>query len=360
MGAGGTSDGAIEVRGLWKVFGPRPERIVGSPTADLSRRELETLTGNVVAVREVDLDVVPGEAFVVMGLSGSGKSTLVRCLTRLVEPTTGTVRIGGVDVTSADADALLDVRRHRVSMVFQHFGLLPHRSLTDNVAFGLEVRGVDKPQRRAKAEEMLELVGLGGLGSARPDQLSGGMQQRVGLARALATGPEILLFDEPFSALDPLIRRDMQDEILRLRSNVSTTMVFITHDLSEALRLGDRIAIMRDGRFVQVGTPSEVVGSPADDYVSNFVRDVSRSHVLAVDSIMAPVAAGASGTNGCSARVPLGTKVRDVMGRLAHHDLPVGVVDDKGTLVGTVDRIAALRLVAGEDVLNVDDGVGGG
>jgi glycine betaine/proline transport system ATP-binding protein len=348
---GGEAASAISVRGLWKVFGPRPQRIVGSASADLSRRELEAATGNVVAVREVDFDVARGEVFVVMGLSGSGKSTLVRCLTRLIEPTAGTVHIGDVDVTAAGDDALLDLRRHRVSMVFQHFGLLPHRSLADNVAFGLEVRGVDKAARRAKAEAMLELVGLGGLGATRPDQLSGGMQQRVGLARALATDPEVMLFDEPFSALDPLIRRDMQDEVIRLRREVSTTMMFITHDLSEALRLGDRIAIMRDGRFVQVGTPAEVVGAPADDYVENFVRDVSRSHVLAVESIMSPVD-GAAGDGYC-ARVPLGTKVRDVMGRLAHNDLPVGVVDDKGRVVGTVDRVAALRLVAGEDVIDV-------
>ena len=290
----GSVGGAISVRGLWKVFGPRAERIVGTPLADLSRRELEGRTGNVVAVRDVDLDVSDGEAFVVMGLSGSGKSTLVRCLTRLVEPTAGTVRIGDVDVTSASSADLLDLRRHRVSMVFQHFGLLPHRDLVDNVAFGLEVQGVDKAVRRTRAEEMLELVGLPGLGSVRPDQLSGGMQQRVGLARALATGPDVLLFDEPFSALDPVIRRDMQDEVLRLRTEVATTMVFITHDLAEALRLGDRIAIMRDGRFVQVGTPAEVVGAPADDDVRTFVRDVARSQVLPVEAVMTP---GAS-TNG--------------------------------------------------------------
>jgi glycine betaine/proline transport system ATP-binding protein len=276
---------------------------------------------------------------------------LVRCLTRLIEPTTGTVRIGDLDVTAADKDQLLDLRRNRVSMVFQHFGLLPHRSLIDNVAFGLEVRGVDKARRRAQAEAVLDLVGLPGLGSARPDQLSGGMQQRVGLARALATGPELLLFDEPFSALDPLIRRDMQDEVLRLRREMKTTMVFITHDLAEALRLGDRIAIMRDGRFVQVGTPAELVGAPADDYVENFVRDVSRSHVLGVESIMTPLVDGAP--DGYCARVPVGTKVRDVMGRLARQELPVAVVDSTGAVVGTVDRIAALRLVAGEDVIDV-------
>ncbi len=335
--------GHITVRGLWKVFGAKPERIVDSPEADLPRRELEARSGNVAAVRGVDLDVERGETFVVMGLSGSGKSTLVRCLTRLVEPTAGTVRIGAVDVTAASEAALLDLRRHRVSMVFQHFGLLPHRDLVDNVAFGLEVQGIGKDVRRARAEDMLELVGLAGLGAVRPDQLSGGMQQRVGLARALATGPEVLLFDEPFSALDPVIRRDMQEEIIRLRGTVATTMVFITHDLVEALRLGDRIAIMRDGRFVQVGTPAEVVGSPVDDDVRAFVRDVSRAQVMPVESVMT----AAPSADGFAARVPVGTKVGAVLGDLARSEHPVAVVDDDDHVLGTVDRATALRVVAG-------------
>lgn len=341
------STSAISVRGLWKVFGSKADRIVGSPEADLSRAELEAKTGCVVAMRDIDLEVAPGEVFVVMGLSGSGKSTLVRCLTRLIEPTAGTVEIGGVDVTKANADELLDIRRRKVSMVFQHFGLLPHRSLIDNVAFGLEVQKVDKSVRRAKAEEQLALVGLGGLGDRRPEQLSGGMQQRVGLARALATDPDILLFDEPFSALDPLIRRDMQDEVLRLRREVNKTMVFITHDLSEALRLGDRIAIMRDGRFVQVGTPEQVVGSPADDYVRNFVRDVPRSHVVAVESVMQPISNAES--LGLGGTVVLGTKVRDVVGMVASSDLPVGVTDVDGSLLGTLNRLDVLKVIAGED-----------
>ncbi len=344
MGNASSTDSIISVRGLWKVFGPRAERIVDSPDADLSRAALEAKTGCVVAVRDVDIEVAPGEVFVVMGLSGSGKSTLVRCLTRLIEPTSGSVTISGVDVTGADHDQLLDLRRHRVSMVFQHFGLLPHRTLIDNVAFGLEVQKLSKPERRAKAEEVLELVGLGGLGMRKPDQLSGGMQQRVGLARALATDPEILLFDEPFSALDPLIRRDMQDEVIRLRREVSKTMVFITHDLAEALRLGDRIAIMRDGRFVQVGTPQEVVGSPADDYVRNFVRDVPRSHVIDVGSVMSPLSPGHH-----AAHVPATTKVRDVVGVLARSELPVCVVDGSGRAVGSVDRMTVLSVIAGED-----------
>jgi glycine betaine/proline transport system ATP-binding protein len=329
---------------MWKVFGPRAERIVNSPEADLPRAELEARTGCVVAMRDINMHVAPGEVFVVMGLSGSGKSTLVRCLTRLIEPTAGSVTISGIDVTDADRDQLLQVRRHKVSMVFQHFGLLPHRTLIDNVAFGLEVQKVDKAQRRARAEEVLELVGLGGLGMRKPDQLSGGMQQRVGLGRALATDPEILLFDEPFSALDPLIRRDMQDEVIRLRREVNKTMVFITHDLSEALRLGDRIAIMRDGRFVQVGTPEEVVGAPADDYVRNFVRDVPRSHVIAVGSVMAPVVPGDH-----AGSVPATTKVRDVVALVTRSELPVQVVDQSGVAVGSIDRVAVLSVIAGED-----------
>jgi glycine betaine/proline transport system ATP-binding protein len=336
----------ITVRNLWKVYGPRPERCCGSELADLPRKVLEARTGNVVAMRDIDLDVAPGEVFVVMGLSGSGKSTLVRCLTRLIEPTSGTVTIQGVDVTRADRDTLLDVRRHKVSMVFQHFGLLPHRTLVDNVAFGLELQGCGKAERRAKAESTLELVGLGGMGAYKPHQLSGGQQQRVGLARALATNPAIMLFDEPFSALDPLIRRDMQDEVVRLRREVNKTMVFITHDLSEALRLGDRIAIMRDGRFVQVGTPQEVVTEPADDYVRNFVRDIPRSHVVPVEAVMSPP----NEANGeVAGDVPVGTKIRDVVALLADSDLPVAVTDAGGTRLGVVTRSDALGVIAGEE-----------
>jgi glycine betaine/proline transport system ATP-binding protein len=339
------SEPMISVRSLWKVYGPHPERIVGSAEADLSRQELEALSGNVVAMRDIDLDVAPGEVFVVMGLSGSGKSTLVRCLTRLIEPTSGTVRIGGSDVTAATDDELLEIRRHKASMVFQHFGLLPHRTLVDNVAFGLEVRGADKAERRAKALAHLELVGLGGMGDYRPHQLSGGQQQRVGLARALATGPDVLLFDEPFSALDPLIRREMQDEVIRLRRELNTTMVFITHDLSEALRIGDRIAIMRDGRFVQVGTPAEVVLEPADDYVRTFVRDVPRSHVVPVDAVMDTLGEGPYGSD-----VPRTAKVRDVVAAVAHDDRPLRVVDASGQPIGQVTRTAVLGVIAGEDL----------
>ncbi len=348
LGRMGTGEAAISVRDVWKVFGPRAERIVGSPEADLPRGDLEAATGCVVAVRDVNFDVAPGEVFVVMGLSGSGKSTLVRCLTRLIEPTAGSITVAGTDVTAANREQLLDVRRNRVSMVFQHFGLLPHRSLVDNVAFGLEVRDVDKATRRARATDALALVGLAGMGHAKPDQLSGGMQQRVGLARALATDPEILLFDEPFSALDPLIRRDMQDEIVRLRGELNKTMVFITHDLAEALRLGDRIAIMRDGRFVQVDTPEQLLAHPADEYVRNFVRDVPRSHVVSVDSLMTAPIDGDYG-----ATVASGTKVRDVVQYVATTDLPIRVVSADGLTLGTVDRVSVLSVVAGADLSRV-------
>ena len=279
---------AVHVEGLWKIFGPRADKIIGTEEAQLSRKELQEKTGHVVGIRDVSFDVAPGEVFVVMGLSGSGKSTLVRLLTRLIEPTAGTVELYGEKITGMDDSALLDTRRRKVSMVFQHFGLLPHRKVVDNVAFGLEVRGEGKGQRRNRAQEMVDLVGLTGYENNFPDQLSGGMQQRVGLARALAADPEVLMFDEPFSALDPLIRRDMQNEVIRLHEEVGKTMVFITHDLAEALKLGDRILIMRDGEIVQIGTPDEVVGAPADEYVRDFTSEVPKSHVLTLKWVMRP------------------------------------------------------------------------
>ena len=285
-------DPLIRVSGVWKIFGPKAERIIGTPDAELPRRELREKTGCVAAVRDVSFDVWPGEVFVVMGLSGSGKSTLVRTLIRLIEPTAGTISIDGRDVTSADAAELREMRRNDVAMIFQHFGLLAHRRVVDNVAFGLEIRGMAKSERLNRAREVLEVVGLDDAADQFPDQLSGGMQQRVGVARAFAGNPKVMLYDEPFSALDPLIRRDMQDEVCRLQVETGQTMVFITHDLHEALKLGDRIAIMRDGAIVQIGTPEEVVGAPADEYVENFVQDVPRSHVLTLRWIMRPTRAG--------------------------------------------------------------------
>lgn len=243
-------------------------------------------TGHVIAIRDVSFEVQENEIFVVMGLSGSGKSTLVRCINRLMEPTSGSIFIEGDNVGEMNNHDLKELRRHKLSMVFQHFGLLPHKSVIDNITFGLEVRGDSKKERQERAQNTLELVGLGGWESSRIQELSGGMQQRVGLARALAVGPEILLMDEPFSALDPLIRRQMQEEFINLRSKMKKTVVFITHDLLEALTLGDRVAIMRDGTIVQLGTPEEIVTNPADDYVREFVKDVPRGKVVPVNNIM--------------------------------------------------------------------------
>src|ERR1700712_250455 len=335
---------AVHVEGLWKIFGPRADKIIGTDEANLSRKELQEKTGHVVGIRDVSFDVAPREVFVVMGLSCSGKSTLVRLLTRLIEPTAGTVELYGEQVTGMDDSALLDTRRRKVSMVFQPFGLLPHRKVIDNIAFGLEVRGEGKRERRNRGQEMVDLVGLSGYENNYPDQLSGGMQQRVGLARALAADPEVLMFDEPFSALDPLIRRDMQNEVIRLHEEVGKTMVFITHDLAEALKLGDRILIMRDGEIVQIGTPDEVVGAPADEYVRDFTSDVPKSHVLTLKWVMrAP-----DGDPGDGPVLQSSQIVRDAARIVLDHDGPCRVMDgDK--LVGVVDDMDILRVVVAED-----------
>jgi glycine betaine/proline transport system ATP-binding protein len=332
----------IAVEHLWKVFGPKPERVPGSPLAELSRAELRSKTGCLAAVRDVSFDVQPGEVFVVMGLSGSGKSTLVRCLTRLIEPTSGEVSIDGERVGAMSAKKLRDLRRHRVAMVFQHFGLLPHRSVVDNVAYGLEIQGLGRSQRHQRASEVIDLVGLDGHENQYPDQLSGGMQQRVGLARALATDPAVLLFDEPFSALDPLIRRDMQAEVRRLHAEVGKTMVFITHDLAEALTLGDRIAVMRDGELIQVGTPEELVGAPADDYVSDFVREVPRADVLSVRWITRPARDDEAVEE---EPLPAGTKIREAIARVLHAERPVPVVAGSEKL-GVVDTDQLLTVLS--------------
>jgi len=280
-------DVRVSVRNLWKIFGPDAATILDQEWArEATRRELQERTGHVIAIKDVSFDVYDGEVFVVMGLSGSGKSTLVRCLIRLMEPTQGVIEIDGEDITKYDNRQLIQLRRHKTGMIFQHYGLLPHRNVLDNVAYGMEVQGVDKATRHEKAREILERVGLVGWEEAYPDELSGGMQQRVGIARALVLDPEILLMDEPFSGLDPLIRREMQDELISLQEQVQKTIVFITHDLNEALKLGDRIAIMRDGEIIQTGTAEEIVIVPADEYVSEFVRDVSMGKVLAAGSIM--------------------------------------------------------------------------
>jgi glycine betaine/proline transport system ATP-binding protein len=334
----------IRASGVWKIFGRHADRVVGTPDAHLPRAELQEKHGCVAAVRDVSFEVWPGEVFVVMGLSGSGKSTLVRTLIRLIEPTAGEIEIDGRDVRATSPSELRDLRRHTSAMVFQHFGLLAHRPVIDNVAFGLEIQGVPKAERHARAWEVLRLVGLEDSAHQFPDQLSGGMQQRVGVARAFAVDPKVMIYDEPFSALDPLIRRDMQDEVIRLQQETGKTMVFITHDLPEALRLGDRIAIMRDGAIVQLGTAEDLVGSPADDYVANFVRDIPRTHVLTLRSIMRQ-ARPDDVLDG--PRLPVGTVVRDAVRALATSAHPCCAVDGD-RIVGVVDRESVLRTIAGE------------
>lgn len=277
---------AITVQNLFKVFGKNPEKAFPLIEEGKSKDEILDKTGNTIGINNASFEVKEKEMFVIMGLSGSGKSTVLRCLNRLIEPTKGKVLIGDEDITKVSKNRLLELRRKRMSMVFQNFGLFPHRSVADNVEYGLEISGVEKEIRKEKAYEALDKVGLKGYEEQKPSELSGGMQQRVGLARALANDPEILLMDEAFSALDPLIRADMQDELLELQAEVHKTVVFITHDLDEALKIGDRIAIMKDGYVVQVGTPEEILTNPADDYVKAFVQNVDRTKIITARTIM--------------------------------------------------------------------------
>lgn len=293
-----------------------------------------------VAVRDISFSVEEGETFVVMGLSGSGKSTLVRCLSRLIDPTDGKVFIDDQDITDVSQRELKQLRRNRMSMVFQHFGLFPHRTVLDNVAYGLEVRGEGREARHQKSREFIELVGLDGWADHYPRELSGGMQQRVGLARAMAVEPEILLFDEPFSALDPLIRREMQDELLTLQARLKKTMVFITHDFLEAIKMGDHIMIMRDGAISQIGTPEEIVANPADSYVADFIEDVPRYKVLSAGKVMRPIEAQSSGQpyTGDLPTVSFDAKIDSVIDVLTQSEGCLPVIDQRGVKVGEIDR----------------------
>ena len=277
---------AIKAENVYKVFGKKPREVIKHLEAGADRDRLADL--GMAAVIDASFEVKRGEIFVVMGLSGSGKSTLIRMLNGLLEPSAGTVTVASNPISGISAKKLRAVRRENVSMVFQHFALLPHRTVLDNIAFGLEIQGVRKADRKARATEIVRLVGLEGWENRLPSELSGGMQQRVGLARALASDPSILLMDEAFSALDPLIRREMQEQLLELQSSLGKTIIFITHDLNEAMFLGDRIAVMRDGRIVQIGTPEEILTDPANDYVAQFVQDVDRARVLTAGAVMEP------------------------------------------------------------------------
>lgn len=276
----------IEIKNLSILFGPEKAKAKKMVIKGKSKQEILKATGCTVAVRNANLEIEEGEMFVIMGLSGSGKSTLLRCINRLNEPSMGEIRLDGVDITRSSDKELLQIRRKELAMVFQHFGLLPHRTVLSNVSFGLELQGVPKEVRMQKAQESVLLVGLKGYENQRVDELSGGMQQRVGLARALANNPKVLLMDEAFSALDPLIREQMQDELLLLQEKMKKTIVFITHDLDEAIKLGDRIAIMKDGEIVQVGTPEEILTDPANAYVTRFTESVDRGRIVTASSIM--------------------------------------------------------------------------
>ncbi len=336
----------IEVEGLWKIFGGDPGRARTLAQEGASKAEVKEETDSVIAVDDATFEVHEQEIFVVMGLSGSGKSTLLRCVNRLIEPTFGSVRVHDEDVTELDDESLRELRRTKMSMVFQNFGLFPHRSVIGNVEYGLEVAGMDREQRREKARETLSVVGLEGYEHSQTNQLSGGMQQRVGLARALVNDPEILLMDEAFSALDPLIRTDMQNELLELQEqwDPACTILFITHDLDEALKMGDRIAIMKDGRIAQVGTPTEILTEPADDYVRSFVENVDRTKIVPAYTVMRPRRDGEtipSDGPSVSAHAP----VAEVLPVLLDAEGPVAVRNRDGDLRGVVSEEAIMEEV---------------
>ncbi|THA86853.1 betaine/proline/choline family ABC transporter ATP-binding protein [Streptomyces sp. A0592] len=333
----------LQAEHVYKVFGDRPDDAVRALEGGSDRAELRA-DGATAAVIDVSFDVEPGQIFVVMGLSGSGKSTLLRMLNGLLEPTAGRILFDGQDLTALGARELRRVRSTKISMVFQHFALFPHRNVLENAGYGLEVQGVPRADRERRAAEALALCGLEGWEMAWPDELSGGMQQRVGLARALATDADLLLMDESFSALDPLIRRDMQDQLLELQRTLKKTIVFITHDLNEAMRLGDGIAVMRDGRVVQQGTAEDILTRPADDYVASFVQDVDRSRVLTADAVMTTTgpARPHAGTCGCPT-VSADTPLADLCAVSARVPHPVAVTGTDGAVVGSVpqDRLVA-------------------
>lgn len=397
---------AVEVRNVYKVFGAKADAAVEMLKAGKSRDEVAEATNTVPAVIDASFEIERGEIFVVMGLSGSGKSTLVRCLNLMHPPTSGSVLIDGQDLMSLTPAELREVRSEKISMVFQHFGLFPHRTVLDNAAWGLEVRKVPEAERRERAAEALGLVGLAGWESSYPGELSGGMQQRVGLARALATDADVLLMDEAFSALDPLIRSEMQEQLVSLQQDLRKTIIFITHDLNEAMFLGDRIAIMKDGRIVQLGTTEEILQAPADDYVRAFVQDVDRSRVLTASAVMEePVAKillreGPSAalremrlrqTSGLMvvderkrlvgaatdedvvrmirsgakklehlitadevAQVGPGTPLVDCLIPSAESRLPLAVVDDDRKLLGVIPRVTLLNALGGSDTNGID------
>lgn len=391
---------AISARGLYKVFGKNPQKAIAALENGASREDLME-QGSTAAVIDATFDVEPGEIFVVMGLSGSGKSTLIRMVNGLLPATAGTLEIDGVSLTDMSEAEIRQVRRDKISMVFQHFALLPHRTVLQNAAYGLEIKGVAKAEREEKAREALRMVDLDGWGDYMPDELSGGMQQRVGLARALAADTDVLLMDEAFSALDPLIRKDMQDQLIELQGKLNKTILFITHDLNEAMRIGDRIAMMRDGRIEQIGTAEEILQNPANNFVADFVKDVDRSRVLVADNIVEQPKETLSASHGPLAaqkllretqnswlvvlnrdRTPAGivweddvaravrdgdstlpfehgpsthtvshdTALSDLFHLAADSPTPIVVVDDAGRFAGVVPRVTLLSAASTEDI----------
>ena len=333
----------LDCRGLWKLYGLNPESFLkqtgGNPTTEQLRS-----ARIVSAVRDVDVSIRKGEIFVIMGLSGSGKSTLVRCLSRLIDSTAGTINFEGRDLLKMREKELIDVRRTKMGMVFQNFALLPHLTVLQNAAFPLAVQGVDKKTREAKAQQVIDLVGLTGREDRFPRQLSGGQQQRVGIARSLIVEPDLWFLDEPFSALDPLIRREMQDELLDLQARLHKTVVFITHDFDEAIRLADNIAVMKDGEIVQTASPEELVLNPANDYVAEFTRHIPRSKVIRARTIMVPLSDATH-----SGDVRGDTRVADIADRVVSSASPFRVIDEEGMPVGELHRQSVIDLLVGRD-----------
>ncbi len=332
----------LSCRGVWKLFGPDPAGFLARH-GNAPDNEAIAGAGLIGAVCDASIEVRQGEIFIIMGLSGSGKSTLVRCLSRLIEPTAGEILFQEQNLLTASTAEMIEIRRHKMGMVFQHFALLPHLNVLGNVAFPLEVQGVDRATREARAMEVIELVGLKGRENYYPRELSGGQQQRVGIARSLAVEPEIWFLDEPFSALDPLIRREMQDEFLRLQQLLRKTIVFITHDFDEAIRLADRIAIMKDGWIIQIGSPEELVTAPATGYVAEFTKDIPRAKVLSVAAIMEAAKGDYAG------EIPAEAKIDEVASDIEAADKPWAVVDSAGRIVGQVTRDAVIAVLVGRE-----------
>lgn len=323
----------ISCRNVWKLYGSAPEKFLAAHDHNPTTEAIKA-GAYIPAVRDATIDVYTGEILVIMGLSGSGKSTLVRCMSKLINPTAGAIDFDGIDLLAASPKELIEIRRHKMGMVFQNFALLPHRNVLRNIAFPLEVQGIDRDTREAKAREIIELVGLTGREKYFPRELSGGQQQRVGLARSLAAEPDVWFLDEPFSALDPLIRKEMQNEFLRLQNMLHKTIVFITHDFDEAIRLADRIAIMYEGVIVQIGTAEELITNPATDYVAEFTKDIPRAKLLSVGSLMTPT----TETTARKFTVPKDTKVAAIASDLLMQKDAASVLDEAGKVVGLLAR----------------------